>query len=140
MEGGAMKTLILAALAALLALTLWGCSRGGPSSSSSPASENARGTELAILSGSENKTLEPILQRFGEKNGVTVRTDYLGSVDIMLQLENGAPGYDAVWPANSLWVDLGDKQKLVRHQTSIMRSPVVFGVKKSVAQKLGWVG
>src|SRR5207248_497874 len=55
-------------------------------------------------------------------------------------LEGGAPGYDAVWPANSLWIDLGDKGHVVKHQASIMRSPVVFGVKKSVAAKLGWVG
>lgn len=135
-----MKTFVLAALAALLALTFGGCSRGGSSGGGSSTSGSASTADLTILSGSENKTLESILQRFGEKNGVHARVDYLGSVDIMLRLENGAPGYDAVWPANSLWVDLGDKGKRVKNQASIMRSPVVFGVKKSVAQRLGWVG
>lgn len=146
-----MKTRILAVLATLLLLGLWGCSRGSsgggvsPSGNPGPGSPGASGSgpsaaDLAILSGSENKRLEPILKRFGEKNGLNLRVDYLGSVDIMLQLQGGAAAYDAVWPANSLWVDLGDTQKLVRHQASIMRSPVVFGVKRSVAQRLGWVG
>ena len=48
--------------------------------------------------------------------------------------------YDAVWPANSMWISLGDTQRVVKDQQSIMRSPVVFGVKKSVAQRLGWIG
>ena len=132
-----MKRFAIAALVALLAWTLGGCSRGG---SSAPGSEAPRSADLTVLSGSENKSLEPILQRFGERNGMNVRMEYLGSVDIMLQLEDGAASYDAVWPANSLWVDLGDKGRRVKHQASIMRSPVVFGVKKSVAQRLGWIG
>ena len=116
-----MKTPVLAVLAALLAFSLWGCSRSGPSSPSAP-SEGASGADLMLLSGSENKSLEPIFKRFAEKNNIGLHVDYLGSVDIMLQLENGAPNYDAIWPANSLWVDLGDKQKRVRHQTSISQS------------------
>src|SRR5947208_3502113 len=135
-----MKTTLLAILAALLALSLWGCARNGGSTSGAPPPQGASGADLMLLSGSENKSLEPLFQRFAEKNNIGLHVDYLGSVDIMLQLENGAPNYDAVWPANSLWVDLGDKQKRVRHQTSIMRSPVVFGVKQSVTRKLGWVG
>src|SRR5947209_14624292 len=116
---------------ALLALSVLGCSRSSPPSPGAPSPGASPATtasgELAILSGSENASLEPLLKRFGERNGIAVRLDYLGSVDIMLQLENGAPQYDAVWPANSLWVDLGDRQKVVKHAESIMRSPVVFG-------------
>jgi Ca-activated chloride channel family protein len=130
-----MKNFTFATLIALLMFT--GCAR--PKGGVSPPG-GTQAASLAILSGSENKTLEPILKRFGEQNGLSLKVDYLGSVDIMLQLEGGAANYDAVWPANSLWVDLGDKQKLVQHQASIMRSPVVLGVKKSVAQRLGWVG
>ena len=39
-----------------------------------------------------------------------------------------------------MWISLGDTQREVKDQQSIMRSPVVFGVKKSVAQRLGWIG
>jgi Ca-activated chloride channel family protein len=129
-----------AVVISLLAVALPGCTGRRASSPGGGPAGRGEGEALAILSGSENKSLEPILQRFGRQNGVDVRVQYLGSVDIMLQLEGGAAGYDAVWPANSLWVDLGDQQKLVKHQASIMRSPVVFGVKRSVAQRLGWIG
>ena len=97
-------------------------------------------TTLRIVSGSENQTLEPIVKRFGQQNGVNIQMDYKGSLDIMLMLEDGSINYDAIWPANSLWISLGDTNKLVKDSQSIMRSPVILGVKRSVAQKLGWVG
>ncbi len=96
---------------------------------------------LTVLSGSENKALEPLLEQFTSETGISVKMGYKGSVDIMLELEQGAGmDADAVWPANSLWIALGDKYKVVKHSQSIMRSPVVLGVKQSVAQRLGWVG
>ncbi len=96
---------------------------------------------LKIISGSENKTLEPLLKEYAQRANLGLDITYKGSVDIMLELERGAEiPYDAVWPANSLWIALGDKQGVVKAQESIWRSPVVFGVKKSVAERLGWVG
>ena len=96
---------------------------------------------LSIVAGSENKTLEPLMKDWAKSNGVDLTITYLGSVDISRELEKGPAGaYDAVWPANSLWIALGDTQKVVKHQESILRSPVVLGLKKSIAEKLGWVG
>jgi len=96
---------------------------------------------LRIISGSENQTLEPLLHECAKRANLTLEVTYKGSVDIMLELERGsAIPYDAVWPANSLWIALGDKQGVVKAQESIWRSPVAFGVKKSVADRLGWVG
>lgn len=97
--------------------------------------------DLTIVSGSENEEIEPIVQEFARRKGVTIEMSYLGSVDIRLLLETGAQiEYDAVWPANSLWLTLGDTQRVTRHSESIFRSPVVLGVKKSVAERLNWVG
>jgi len=63
------------------------------------------------------------------------------TVDIALDLETGKQIHaDAVWPANSLWITLGDVHKVVKHEQSIMTSPVVFGVKRPVAEGLGWIG
>lgn len=93
-----------------------------------------------ILSGSENKTLEPLLKRFGAQNGVKIEVHYKGSVDIMRELQTGAQKYDSVWPANSLWIALGDTHKKVKYSKSIMTSPVVFGIKKSKAKELGFIG
>lgn len=93
-----------------------------------------------IVSGSENQTLENIILAYASREGIVIQIDYLGSVDIKLLLEQDDTTYDAVWPANDLWITVGDKSDRVKHIESIMRSPVVFAVKKSVAQRLGWVG
>ncbi|OYX25696.1 MAG: hypothetical protein B7Z10_05430 [Rhodobacterales bacterium 32-66-7] len=99
------------------------------------------GPTLAIVSGSENEALEPLIQDWARDRGVTVDMTYLGSVDISRELQAGkASPYDAVWPAHSLWIELGDTKNVVAHATSILRSPVVLGVRRSIAEGLGWVG
>lgn len=96
---------------------------------------------LNIISGSENEQLEPIMQKFAEKEKFALNIRYMGSVDIMLELEKADIEADAVLPANSIWIALGDeKQKRVKNSESIMRSPVVLGVKKSIAKRLKWIG
>lgn len=95
-----------------------------------------RSEPFRILAGSENKVLEPTLAAFTARSGIPVEMVYRGSVDIMLELQNGAPGYQAVWPASTLWIELSGN-KAVRGATSITRSPVVFGIKRSKAAKLG---
>ncbi|MCE5223013.1 VWA domain-containing protein [bacterium] len=92
-----------------------------------------------IVSGSENITLEPIIQRWSQKNKVKVNISYKGSLEIAQILESGAVSYDAVWPANSMWITLGDSKKMVKNSESIMRSPVVLAIKKSLANQLNWV-
>jgi Ca-activated chloride channel family protein len=94
---------------------------------------------LDIISGSENETLEPVLEKFSRETGISIHMHYKGSVDIMLELQDGDIPYDAIWPANSLWVSMGDVERKVKHERSIMSSPVVFGIKKSVAEILGFV-
>ncbi|MEO0562530.1 MAG: VWA domain-containing protein, partial [Chloroflexota bacterium] len=73
------------------------------------------------------------------RNNYAVEVDYQGSVDIARMLQTGSMQYDAVWPANTLWLAFGDTQGLVEHEESIMRSPVVFGLKRPVAEQLGWL-
>ena len=94
--------------------------------------------KLTILSGSENKELESIIAEYESKNHVDIEMIYKGSVDIMQELQKDNITYDAVWPANSLWIAMGDKNHVVKHQKSIMTTPVVFGIKKSVAKELGF--
>ncbi|MGI8476803.1 MAG: substrate-binding domain-containing protein [Thermomicrobiales bacterium] len=94
-----------------------------------------------ILAGTESRSLEPLIRDYGKGHHLNVEMTYMGSVDIMRELDNGQNSrYDAVWPANSLWIVLGDSRHVVTNSASIMRSPVVFGVKKSVAERLGWIG
>jgi Ca-activated chloride channel homolog len=96
-------------------------------------------THFTIYSGSENEALEPIVKEFAESQNVAVAMVYMGSVEIANALHDGkAIEADAVWPASRLWLSLGDTQKIVRDDVSIMREPVIFGVKRSVADRLGW--
>ena len=83
---------------------------------------------LSIVSGSENRSLEPIVQAFCQDEGWACPMTYQGSVDIRLALEDGDPGHDAVWPAHSRWVEMGDRERRVKHLESIMQSPVVFAI------------
>ena len=123
--------LILTMLLAVITISLLGCAT---------AAAPEKTADLTILSGSENQVLEPIISEFNKNNNVTVKLTYQGSVDIMRELQKTTPGYDAVFPANSLWVDMGDKLHKVKHLESISTTPVVFGIKKSVAEGLGFVG
>lgn len=131
-----MRTKIspLMLLGALFLIALAGCSSGVPGLSSGPR------TTLRIVSGSENETLEPILQDFAKNNNMDIQMTYKGSIDISMFIGSGSNDYDAVWPANSLWITLGDTQHRVKDEQSIMRSPVVLGIKKSLAQQFGWIG
>lgn len=104
--------------------------------------------QFVMLTGSDNRALfddpnsdEPtIMERFAEKEGIEFVTSYQGSVDTMMDLQRGAGEYDAVWPASSIWLDLGDTQRVVSKTRSIMGTPVVFGIKRSKAEELGWIG
>lgn len=99
-----------------------------------------KGPGLRIVAGSENKELEPIIKEYAEKNKVNMTIDYLGSLDIMRQLQSGQMDYDAVWPASNIWLTLGDDHKMLKHGQTTSISPVVFGIKKSLAEELGFVG
>ncbi len=114
-------------LAGLLLLWLAGCNSG-------PA------LDFVIASGSENRTLEPIVQEFCRARSVTCRFDYQGSLDIGLSVAEGGGGFDAVWPANAIWIDLFDRGRRVRDLTPIARSPVILGVRLVKAKELGWIG
>lgn len=98
------------------------------------------GETIKILSGSENKELSDILDECADETGVTIEMTYQGSVDIMHTLQSGADEYDAVWPASSLWISLGDTAHKVKYNASVYTTPVVFGIRRSLAQQLGFVG
>ncbi|MBM7069727.1 substrate-binding domain-containing protein [Actibacterium sp. 188UL27-1] len=98
-------------------------------------------SRLHIVSGSENRALEPIIQDWARANRTEVEITYQGSVDIARALGEGTETvYDAVWPAHSIWIELGDTDRVVKHRESILRSPVVLGIKRDIAQRLDWIG
>jgi Ca-activated chloride channel homolog len=96
--------------------------------------------QFTIASGSENRILEPIVQDFCKAQRVACKFEYMGSLDIGLAVADNSGDFDAVWPANGIWIDLFDRQKRVRDLTPIARSPVLLGVRRGKAQELGWIG
>ena len=134
-----MRRFLSLTLAMLLLLAAAACS-------AAPASENADAVlgsgsrVLRILSGSENQDLEPMLERFAQQENIRIEMTYQGSLDIMRQLEQEQIPYDGVWPASSLWLTVGDTGHRVKHAESVSVSPVVFGIRKSLAEELGFVG
>jgi Ca-activated chloride channel family protein len=114
----------LLALVVFAALALAGC---GPKA------------QFHIVAGSEQKSLEPLVQKFCAKQNVSCVIDYKGSLDIgQMVAADQSPTIDAVWPASSLWIELYDKNHRVKDMKSIAQSPVILGVKLSKAKELGW--
>lgn len=128
---------LAAVLLCLISAVISGCDQN--QSQPQQKAQPGPAVTLSIVSGSENNALEPLIQQFASEQKISVTVKYMGSVDIGLELAKGkASQFDAVWPASSLWLALGDKQGVIKNAKSVMRSPVVFAVKKSIAQKLGW--
>jgi len=131
---------IISTLVVIL-LILSSCAFDGGKNSDSKSKRFGSGGELLrIVSGSENKELEPLIEAYTDNNKITIEMTYMGSVDIMRQLQANTSDYDAVWPASSIWISMGDKNFRVKHTESISLSPVVFGIKKSLAESMGFVG
>ncbi|MGB4609212.1 MAG: VWA domain-containing protein [Saccharofermentanales bacterium] len=95
---------------------------------------------LKIVSGSENKELEDIIREFADKNKAKIEMTYMGSIDIMRELQAETEYFDAVWPASNIWISMGDNSHRVKHIESTTITPVVFGIRKSLAEELGFVG
>ena len=92
-----------------------------------------------IISSSENKDLEGIMQNYATKNDIDLEIEYAGTIDIMDKLNSGEK-YDAVWTSNSIWLYMLDSKVKTSNSKSTSIDPVVFGVKKSKAKELGFIG
>ena len=133
------------------ALAVAGCSGGGEPQDApvadAPASEEPSGQEgvdvsgatLRVLAGSEVKDMLPILEDAEEELGITVELEYMGTLDGTEAVMSGEGDYDATWfPSNAYMSLFDEKSSLVSQEASIMRTPVVLGVKAERAAELGW--
>lgn len=135
-----------AALAALL-LTSACTAKGG--------SDDADGVRtLRVLAGSELADMEGVLAASAERTGVRLELEYTGTLDgteriagaagADAEAEDGAAAeegeaFDAVWFPSNRYLHLVDQGRaLVHTETSVMVSPVVFGVVGPRAEELGW--
>ena len=136
------KKLSLLCLLLAVALMISACGRQQPVSSgtNNELVHSSYPVTLRIASGSENKELEPLLARFAKDNRISLEMHYKGSVDISRDLGLSKVPYDAVWPASSMWISIGDTGHKVKYTESVSITPVVFGIRESLARSLGFVG
>ena len=90
---------------------------------------------LNILASASNKHLESKIY----KKGYDINFTYMGDIDIVDELNNNADKYDGVWISNSMWLYMLDNQYLTSNSKSIAISPIVLGIRKSKAKKLGLI-
>ena len=135
-----IKRLAAALLTICTCLTLFSGCGSDTESAAADTVLGSGGDVLRIISGSENAELEPILEDFAEEEGVRIEMTYQGSLDIMRLLGEDNIPYDAVWPASSLWLNAGDTGHRIKHAESVSITPVVFGIRQSLAESLGFTG
>lgn len=135
----------LGCVAALPACTGGGPAQGEPQGR--PADEGAdsepaadvSGTTLRVLAGSEVQDMLPILEDAEAELGISVELEYMGTLDGTEAVMAGEGDYDATWfPSNAYMSLFDEKGLLVSQETSIMRTPVVLGVRADRAAELGW--
>ena len=147
LPGAVVRLTFTLFLALPLLIACGGESIPGPQST---ATESAK-TVLRIMSGSENEFLvqqqtgssAPTFKEMFEQAHPDIALDFtfMGSVDIKNELEKGkASDFDIAFPANQIWIQLGDTKDVISQSPSVMLSPVVFAVKQSIAERLGWIG
>jgi Ca-activated chloride channel family protein len=93
---------------------------------------------LAILASPKQVALAPLIERYCRAEGWECEMNIQSSVNILLALQAGDTSFDAVWPAQSHWIELGNSQGQVQHRQSIHHSAVVLGVRNSELTRLGW--
>jgi Ca-activated chloride channel homolog len=127
-----MFTRLLAASVALLVLG------GACSTGDHPVADTSH--TLTVMAGSELKDLVPLLPDIQKATGYTLQLKYTGSLDGAEAIVNGDRS-DLAWFSSGNYLTLleGNKGRIIAQQP-IMLSPVVIGVKHSVAQSLGWSG
>ena len=93
-----------------------------------------------IIASQENEELiESTIKPYANSKGYNIYVEYAGTLDIIEKINQGEE-YDAVWLSNSIWgYMLNDSSKLKNSKFTNI-SPIIFGIKKSKAEELGFIG
>jgi len=122
-----MRQIVKFLLLATMALSVTGCSI--------LSSANT----MTVLAGSELKDIEPLLDEIERGTGMRLEFEYVGTLNGAESLLAGAE-YDLAWFSHARYLNLLlENIGMIATQEKTMLSPVVMGVKQSVAQEFGWV-
>lgn len=132
------KPLKLFLLIVVVALAARFCHRSDDQSSSGGDGAAETGG-LRILAGSEIKDLEFLHGEMEAAAGTPIHWSYSGTLDMVdaLNASDTSSAPDLVWAASGKYLSLAAAGK-VKASEKIMLSPVILGVKASVARQLGW--
>ena len=117
--------IIVAVIIGLLCLGIYGGTLGNKGS-------------FTILSNNDNSVFDAEIISFAKENKIDVEIKHADDLEAIDMLESNSSLYDAVWLSNSTWLYMLDGVKTLNSK-SININPVVFGVKKSKANSLGFV-
>ncbi len=98
--------------------------------------------EMTVLAGSELKDLQPMMDDIEDATGIRLNFKYIGTLDGAERLASGED-YDLAWFSHGKYITLIQNKtgaNRIVTQEKIMLSPVVLGVKKSVADQWNWTG
>lgn len=95
---------------------------------------------LSIASGSENKEVAVAIQKAADQSNVAVTMHYMGSLEIMNALKAGGQDHDAVWPASSMWISMGDTKHIVKDAASTSTTVIdsALNVYQTALRKPSW--
>ena len=94
---------------------------------------------FTIIASTSTKKMDDTLIKYGKKQGIKVKIEHYGDLEIVDILNDNPTKYDAVWISNSIWLYMLDNTYLTTDSKSIVIDPVVMGVTKSKAKELGFI-
>lgn len=93
---------------------------------------------FSIISSEENKELENDILSYAKSKKYDIKIEYDDTLNIMSRLNNGEK-HDAVWLSNSIWIYMLDNVNITDSKSTSI-NPIIFGIKKSKAEELGFIG
>ena len=121
----------------LVVLGLFVFSNLGKSNNNSSSTKKGDSGTFKLLMSNENSDIEPLITDYFKKKKIKFSIDYAGTLDIMEKINN-EEDYDAIWASNSIWLYMLNNTSIVTNSKSTSINPIVFGIKKSLAEKLGF--
>ncbi len=139
-SGMVLLRVIARSVSALAIVSLCGCDSPNNTAQDAPLVQEAAGNTLHILAGSELKDIAAMAAEIKAKTGVQLNFEYSGTLDAAEKIASGED-YDAVWVSHGKYLQMtpGATERLKQTEKTML-SPVVLGLKESVANKLGWCG
>ena len=95
------------------------------------------GVENIIKNITSNDTSE--FRKYVNLSKLDISESFNNIFSILKRINSGEK-FDAVWTSNSIWLYMLDNSSKVKNSKSTSINPVVFGIKKSKANELGFVG